>query len=547
MDPLSATASVIACYQLASKVACQCLRYVRGVRQADKDGDLVIAQIRIFQLSLHHLQGMIANEAVKSSGGSRLNFLSEIMNSNSASLLLCSKELEVILAKLVKAESGGTLRQAFHKVSWPLKQEEVDRAVSTLGSFAAAVDRGLAIDSNEVLRGIDSTTREISSTTRQILNSTESAEAQQKQREKLRKDEEERQKREKIREQILDWLAHPDPSEIHNIASRARKSTKTGRWFLDGTAFQAFRETPQSFLWLHGDSGCGKSILCSAVIDELRANRSEQPPSVRLAYWYFSVNAANRRSLQNLVRALFTQLCPPSEAPPTLFRLWDANGQGREAPQISDSIQILVQMLGEISVDGARPPIFIVIDALDESNEYERDEILDMLRRIMLLNIDIHLLVTSRSNTVGVEQGLQDVVRPLSVPIKRQHANEDILIHITERLQNDEDLNKWPLTLQKDIQEALVAGAAGMFRWADCQLQAICRCRKPKELRRALTSLPKDLRELYARELEHVDDLAVEDVRKLLGWLTYPQRPYVHSLSFVHCHVLSPNVSQIEN
>lgn len=547
MNPLSVTASVIACYQLASKVAYQCLRYVRGVRQADKNNDLVIAQIRIFQLSLHHLQEVIVNEAVNSSGDSRLNFLSEIMDSNSASLLLCSKELENIQVKLVKAQSGGNLRQVFYKLSWPLKQEEVDRAVSTLNSFGAAVDRGLAIDSNEVLRGIDSTTREISSTTRQMLNSTESAEAQQKQREKLRKDEEERQKREKIREQILDWLAHPDPSEIHNIASRARKSPKTGRWFLDGAAFQVFRETPQSFLWLHGDSGCGKSILCSAVIDELRANRSEQPPSLRLAYWYFSVNAANRRSLQNLVRALFTQLCPPSEAPPTLFRLWDANGQGREAPQISDSIQILVQMLGEISVDGARPPIFIVIDALDESNEYERDEILDMLRRIMLLNINIHLLVTSRSNTVGVEQGLQDVVKPLSVPIKRQQTNEDILIHITERLQNDEDLNKWPLTLQKDIQEALVAGAAGMFRWADCQLQAICRCRKPKELRRALTSLPKDLRELYARELEHVDDLVVEDVRKLLGWLTYPQRPYVHSLSFVHCHVLSPNVVQIEN
>ena len=338
MDPLSATASVIACYQLASKVACQCLRYVRGVRQADKEGDLVVAQIRMFQLSLYHLQRMIANEAENPSGGSRLKFLSEIMNSNSASILLCSKELEEIQAKLAKAQSSGNLRQAFHKLSWPLKQEEVDRAVSTIKNFAAAVDRGLAIDSNEVLRGIDSTTRDISSTARQILNSTESAEAQQKQREKLRQDEEERRKREKMREQILDWLAHPDPSEIHNIASRAWKSLKTGRWFLDGGAFQAFRKTPRSVLWLHGDSGCGKSILCSAVIDELRANRSEQRPCVRLAYWYFSVSDANRRSLQNLVRALFTQLCPTPEAPPALFRLWEANRKGREAPQVTDSI-----------------------------------------------------------------------------------------------------------------------------------------------------------------------------------------------------------------
>ena len=357
--------------------------------------------------------------------------------------------------------------------------------------------------------------KDINSTTKQILISTESAEAQQKQRDKLLKDEEERKKAEKTREQILDWLAHPDPSEIHSIASRARKSTKTGRWFLDGAAFRAFEETPRSVLWLHGDSGCGKSILCSAIIDELRAFRSEEP-RIRLAYWYFSVNDANRRSLQNLVRALLTQLCPTSAAPPALLRLWDANRNGREAPQISDSIQTLSQTLMEVSMEEARPSFYIIIDALDESNEAERAEIMDMLRRIILLDIDIHLLVISRSNTVGVEQGLQDVVKLFNVVIERQHADEDILTHITERLRDDDDLNKWPAHLRKQIEEALVANAAGMFRWVDCQLQAIRRCRKPKELRTTLTSLPRTLREVYVKEVRNVEDRAVEDVRKLL-------------------------------
>lgn len=526
MDPLSATASVIACYQLTSEIVCQCLRYVRGVRQAHKDGDLVIAQIQIFQLSLHHLQAMIANEVANPKGGSRLKFLQEILEGNSASLLLCSKELEKIRAKLIKAQSGGNLREIFHKLSWPLKQEEVDRAITTLNSFAAAVDRGLAIDSNEVVRGIDSTTKDINSTTKQILIATESAKAQQKRREKLHNDEEERQKAERVREQILNWLAHPDPSEIHNIASRARKSTKTGRWFLDGAMFQAFRETPRSVLWLHGDSGCGKSILCSAIIDELRAIRWEKP-SLRVAYWYFSVNDTNRRSLQNLLRALFTQLCPTSAAPPALIKLWDANRRGREAPQVSESIQALEHILGE-SLAEVRPTIFIVIDALDESNEAERAEILDMLQRIVSLYVDIHLLVTSRTSTVEVEQRLQDAAKLFNVVIEHQHADEDILTHITEQLQNDEDLNKWPPDLRNIIEKALAANAAGMFRWVDCQLQAIRRCMKPNELRKALTSLPTDLRAVYANELANVEDRLVEDARKLLGWLTYPQRPYVY-------------------
>ena len=117
MDPFSIAASVITCYQLASEVGCQCLRYVRGVRQARKDADLVVAQIQIFQLSLHNLQGIVANEASNPKGGSRLKFLREIMNDNSASLMLCSKELEELRAKLVKAYSGGNLREVFHKLA----------------------------------------------------------------------------------------------------------------------------------------------------------------------------------------------------------------------------------------------------------------------------------------------------------------------------------------------------------------------------------------------------------------------------------------------
>ena len=76
----------------------------------------------------------------------------------------------------------------------------MDKAITALNGFAAAVDRGLAIDSNEVIREIDSVTKDINSTRRKILIFTESAEAQQKQREKLRKDEKEQQKGGNLRE-----------------------------------------------------------------------------------------------------------------------------------------------------------------------------------------------------------------------------------------------------------------------------------------------------------------------------------------------------------
>ena len=173
-----------------------------------------------------------------------------------------------------------------------------------------------------------------------------------------------------------------------------------------------------------------------------------------------------------------------------------------------------------------------------------------MLQRLVLLDLDVHLLVTRRSNTAEIEQGLQDAVKLISVVIGRQYADEDISNHITKRLQNEDTFQEWLSDLQKYIEEALLAKSAGMFRWVDCQLQAISKCMKPKEPEKAFTSLPTTLREVYAKGLDLVEDRAAEDVRELLEWLTYPQRPYVH---FLLCFflskflVLSLNTIQTEN
>ena len=113
-----------------------------------------------------------------------------------------------------------------------------------------------------------------------------SAEGQQRKRDQDRKDKGERRVAGETREKILDWLAYPDPSKIHNTVSQSRKSDMTGRRFLDGTIFRAFKETPRSLLWLNGDSGSGNSVMCSAIIHDLRAIQFQEQ-RVSLAYWYF--------------------------------------------------------------------------------------------------------------------------------------------------------------------------------------------------------------------------------------------------------------------
>ena len=504
MDPVSAVASVIAIYQLAAAISGLCFRYGHGVRQADKDADLIISEIDTFQVYLRTLKEILVKEDAATDGLERLQSLHHIIDGKSAALKRCGRDLQVLKTKLEKVQSEGRFQGAIHRLSWPLKQEEVKKTLDTLKRFTEAVDRALNVDNNKTMRKIDSTTKS-------IQGSLESAEARD------------------IKQKILDWLAYPDPSEIHEIVRSARNDqAKTGKWFLDGRAFEQFKVTLGSVLWLHGDSGCGKSVLCSAVIDEIFAVKRIDS-RVKLSYWYFTVTDKKRTSVGNFLRALIAQLVLECPIPTSLLDLWSARKMGREAPKTAD----LEQTIRRILVEEPSHIYYVVIDALDESDDTEKIEIMQFVRSLALLEADIHILFTSRTNTVGIEKGMKDLSSFYNIAMKAQDTDLDILAHVTERLENDTNLARWSLDLRQLIKDSIVQEAGGMFRWAECQLQAVRKCRKPAEVRKTLKTFPRDLYEVYARELAKVDDTVSQDVFKLLEWLAFSQRRQVSRSTLV--------------
>lgn len=516
MDPVSTIASIIAIYQLASTVSGLCFRYGHGVRGADRDADLVINEIDTFQRYLRTLKEVLAKEELATNATDRLRNLEEILTGESAVLKMCAQDLNDLKTKLVKVQSEGRFKEAIHKLSWPLKQEEVRKTLNTLNKFTDAVDRALNVDNNEVIRGIDSRTKNIHS-------SLQNVESRQKRDNEFFQQSQEEQRANELKEKILDWLDHPDPSETHGIARRDRNDqAKTGRWFLDGSAFKEFQTSPRSVMWLHGDSGCGKSVLCSAVIDEILAARSGDS-RIELAYWYFSVTDRKRASVDILLRALVAQLIIRLPIPPFLLDLWNARKMGREAPKATE----LMQAIQKILVAEPSRHYSVVIDALDESDETERAELMRLIRGLALLEADTHVLVTSRTNTLGVEKEMKDLPAFFSIAVEREDADIDILAHVTERLENDDDLAKWSPKVRQLIKDTLIEKAGGMFRWVDCQLQAVRKCRKPNDVRKTLDTLPGNLHEIYARDLAKVDESASQDVLRLLEWLAFPQQKYV--------------------
>jgi predicted ATPase len=69
-------------------------------------------------------------------------------------------------------------------------------------------------------------------------------------------------------DKIRRWLCPPDPSTNLNEAQKKRHKG-TGSWFLKSKIFEQWKTGKFQHLWLHGLSGCGKTVLSATIIENL--------------------------------------------------------------------------------------------------------------------------------------------------------------------------------------------------------------------------------------------------------------------------------------
>ena len=255
-----------------------------------------------------------------------------------------------------------------------------------------------------------------------------------------------------ISENIRQWLQAPDPTVNHHAAC-ARKHLGTGAGFVQSSTFQAWLTKPNSFLWLNGFAGSGKSVLSSTAIQYTFRHRSSDP-SVGIAFFYFTFNDESKQDDSAMLRALLLQLSGQlRDGHSDLARLHDSFKPGLPPSSVlADYLRRLIQRFQHVH---------IILDALDEIPPTKaREDVLDRIEMIQYWSIPgLHLLVTSRD--------LPDIRRSLNVSsdqdVKMRNAgiDKDIENVISSRLRGDRRLQEW-LPYRSKIEETLAKRAQGV-------------------------------------------------------------------------------------
>ncbi|KFY14389.1 hypothetical protein V492_02658 [Pseudogymnoascus sp. VKM F-4246] len=323
---------------------------------------------------------------------------------------------------------------------------------------------------------------------------------------------------------ILEWLDKwaPSPSLQHNPLREQCVAT-TGTWLLEGDEFKSWIEADNSFMWINGGAGSGKSVLCSTVIDNLQKRSYNARHSFSsVIYWYCTFDNAATQDLSNFLCYLVRALCSNSTVlPQAIHEAYAVSLRGSSKPPT----QMLKALLKNLFVNF--DDVYLVIDALDEY-PHRRDRIVSLINEIRAISApSLHFLVTSRREgdiCSSFEQSARDLGPITEISVQGEHVKYDIEKYMDIRLASKAFRN-WTIEEKPAVKVQLAASADGMFRLVALQLDTLSEAISKRLRQEALANVPRFLDSFYERDLAAIPGKYREIVRRALLWILFSARP----------------------
>ncbi|SMY29321.1 unnamed protein product [Zymoseptoria tritici ST99CH_1A5] len=316
---------------------------------------------------------------------------------------------------------------------------------------------------------------------------------------------------------ITHWLSPPDPWTNH-ASARQRHEPHTGAWLLDHRSYLDWKAGTERHMWLYGKAGCGKTVLCSTIIEDMRRHCGNLS-NVGHAIFYFSFSDDQKQTFKDLILSLAVQLAWKEPGLSMLQQAYEKPGSTE--PSTEELKKIVLSMIQSYD------RVYLQLDALDECPESNdvRQQVLDGLERLSQQGSNLAIFATSRELR-DVHEAM-DRLGAESLVVPTRAVDIDIQRYVMTTVSHDPRLGRLSPETKILIQDTIAQKADGMFRWAHCQLQELKKLKstKPKYVKDALLSLPSTLDETYERMLTGIEERYREEALTLLQWITYARSP----------------------
>jgi hypothetical protein len=200
----------------------------------------------------------------------------------------------------------------------------------------------------------------------------------------------------------------------------------------------------------------------SSIIEQATGLRNEGLGLV--AYYYFDFRDTAKQDVRGLLSSLIVQLSAKSDLCYNILSvLYSKHDVGLLLPDDDSLTQCLQEM---VRLPG-QPPIYIIIDALDECPDSSgppspRELVLNLIEDLVELPLpNLRICITSRPET-----DIEEVLGPVASSSVSLHdeagQKQDIMDYINSAVQSDRRMRKWRAEDRQLVINALIERADGM-------------------------------------------------------------------------------------
>ncbi|KAJ7040492.1 hypothetical protein C8F04DRAFT_237798 [Mycena alexandri] len=259
-----------------------------------------------------------------------------------------------------------------------------------------------------------------------------------------------------------------------------------------------------------------EKLFSSMVVNHLGTQFKGKNTGV--ACIYLNHKEVDNHTPSRLLAGLWRQLVLDRDIGSIAETLYQQHQEKGTAPSLEEVDNVLSSSFKMFS------QVFIIVDAMDEYPESQREI---LLQQLTAMASNVNLMITSRPN-ISLEPSSFRNLERLDI-----HAMEDDLRkYVDAQIVSSPRLRMHVMKepgLQEEIHSKINTQTVdGMFLLAKLHIQSLSTKNTIKALREAMKELPKGLDDSYDTTMQRIDDQTEEDkktARSALIWVAHAKRP----------------------